>query len=131
MDWITEHVALGNFLDARAPGLARQVQAVLCLKPGCCDPARNDVEVLCVPLVDGAGNDPERVRDAVAFLHSVVQDGERVLVHCHAGKSRSAGVVARYLVEHRGFDRDAAIVHIAARRKICLSPGIEEVVGAP
>lgn len=23
LDWITEHVALGNFLDARAAGLAR------------------------------------------------------------------------------------------------------------
>lgn len=56
---------------------------------------------------------------------------ERVLVHCHAGKSRSARVVARYLVEHRGFAREAAIAHISARREIHLLPGIEEILGTP
>lgn len=104
------------------------MRAVLCLKPNCCDERREDVEVFCVPLVDGAGNDPARVTDAVAYIHSVVEDGERILVHCHAGKSRSASIVARYLMKFQGFERNAAIRHIAARREIYLSPGIDTIL---
>nr|WP_276569037.1 dual specificity protein phosphatase [Thiocapsa imhoffii] len=99
------------------------------MKECCCDEGREDVEVLCVPLIDGPGNDPRGVREAVRFIADVVAAGERILVHCHAGRSRSAAVVARYLVESQGMTRHASLALISAKREIYLSEGIEEVLG--
>jgi protein-tyrosine phosphatase len=127
MDWITDQVAIGNYLDAAT--LPPGVDAVLCLKEDCCDEGREDVEVLCVPLIDGPGNDPRGVREAVRFIADVVAAGERILVHCHAGRSRSVAVVARYLVDSRGMTRRAALELINAKREIYLSEGIDEMLG--
>ncbi len=122
MDWITPNVAIGNYLDVDA---STDVDWILCLKPGCCE-RRRDRDVECIPLVDGPGNTPERLRDAVAFIEDVVGAGERVLVHCHAGRSRSVVVVALYLMRERGITAEGALEYIAERREIFLSPGIEE-----
>lgn len=127
MDWITDQVAIGNYRDAAA--LPAGIDAVLSLKEDCCDECREDVEVLCVPLVDGPGNDLRGVWEAVGFIADVVAAGERILVHCHAGRSRSVAVVARYLVESRGMTRHAALALISAKREIYLSEGIDEVLG--
>ena len=54
--------------------------------------------------------------------------GARILVHCHAGRSRSVVVVARFLMQSRGLAAQAALDLIAARREIYLSPGIEELL---
>jgi len=129
MDWITDQIAIGNYLDAAAPPAG--VDALLCLKADCCDEGREDVEVLCIPLVDGPGNDPRDVREAVRVIADVVAAGERILVHCHAGRSRSVAVVARYLVEFRGMSRQAALALIGEKRAIYLSDGIEELLVEP
>ncbi|CRI67812.1 hypothetical protein THIOKS1850012 [Thiocapsa sp. KS1] len=60
MDWITDQIAIGNFGDAVT--LPSDVDALLCMKSDCCDEGKEDVEVLCVPLVDGPGNDLRDVR---------------------------------------------------------------------
>ena len=89
---------------------------------------RTDVDVLCVPLVDGPGNDRRWVRQAVAFIDDVVSAEDSVLVHCHAGRSRSVAVVARFLSESQGITRQSALALIAAKRDIYLTEGIEEVL---
>jgi protein-tyrosine phosphatase len=127
MDWITEQIAVGNFLDAA--DLPAEIDAVLCLKANCCDEGRLDVAVLSVPLVDGPGNDPRQVAEAVRFIADVVDEGERILVYCHAGRFRSVAVVARYLVEYRGMTSHAALALIKDKREIYLSDGIEELLG--
>jgi protein-tyrosine phosphatase len=128
MDWITPQVAIGNYLDANA--LPADIDALLCLREDCCDEARTDVDVLCIPLVDGAGNDPHRIAEAVRFIADVCEAGDKVLVHCHAGRSRSVVVVARYLVEHQGMSAATALGLIARKRAIYLSDGIEELLRA-
>jgi len=35
MDWITENIAIGNFIDAEN-ATKDEVDAILCLKPDCC-----------------------------------------------------------------------------------------------
>lgn len=127
MDWITEQIAVGNFLDAAV--LSGEIDAVLCLKENCCDEGRLDVAVLCVPLVDGPGNDPRHVAEAVRFIADAVDADERILVHCHAGRSRSVAGVARYLVEQCGMTRHAALALIEEKREIYLSDGIEDLLG--
>lgn len=127
MDWITEHVAVGNFIDARDVTDA-DVDAILCLRPGCDCEERDDVDAVVYPLADGPGNRREDVLEAIDFVHGCVQTGERVLVHCHAGRSRSVCVVAAWLALHRGRTRSEALQMIADKRPIYLSPGVEEIL---
>jgi len=123
MDWITQQIAIGNFVDAQ--NAAGCVDHILCLKPNCCA-GRTDVNTTCIPLYDGKGNAPELYARAVRVVHRAVEKGETILVHCHAGRSRSVAVVARHLMEQEGVSRDEALQHIATKRDIYLSPGIEE-----
>ena len=125
MDWITEQIAIGNYLDAES--LPAGIDAVLCLREDCCD-GRTDVDALCLPLLDGAGNAPQDINDALDFIHEVVTAGQRILVHCHAGRSRSVVVVARHLMRSRGLTVQAALELIASKREIYLSPGIEDLL---
>ena len=124
MNWITENIALGNFLDAQNP--PAEIDSILCLKPDCCQ-GRKDIDVLHIPLVDGSGNNPVLFKKAVDFIRQRVFAGKRILVHCHAGKSRSVCIVARYLMEEEGLSRDDALAKISSKREIHLTNGIEEI----
>ena len=119
MDWITKNIAIGNFVDARKLRLS-DADAVLCLIENCCDETNDRHCVMCVPLVDGAGNDPNVLEEAIDFLDAIVKSGERVLVHCHAGRSRSVCVVARYLMMRCGLSRNAALQKIEEQREVFL-----------
>jgi hypothetical protein len=82
MDWITDRVAIGNYLEAQDPELLRRsgFQSVLSLDGTLSseDACRLGVgAVAAFRLIDGAGNDLRVFRLAVESL------GE--LVHCHAG----------------------------------------------
>ena len=127
MDWITSRIAIGNFIDAES-AIESELDAILCLKENCCDEKDERFLVSCVPLVDGAGNAKDMFDDAVDFIDDVVSDGERILVHCHAGRSRSVCIVARYLMTRKGMSRDRALSLISGKGEIYLSPGIEEIL---
>jgi protein-tyrosine phosphatase len=124
LNWITDQIAIGNVNDALAPDPA--VDFILCLKPGCCAD-RADFDAVCIPLVDGAGNNQTLIRQALSELNQAVADGLKVLVHCHAGRSRSVSVVARYLMESMGITAEEALALIQQKRGIYLSQGIEEI----
>ncbi len=51
-----------------------------------------------------------------AFVEAALERQERVLIHCAAGISRSATLMAAYLMWKNGWTRDAAIDHIKQRR---------------
>jgi hypothetical protein len=123
MDWITDMIAIGNLIDAEKPD--KRINHILCLKPDCCK-GRTDIKVTCIPLVDGPGNRRKLYKMAVNTIRSALEAKEHILVHCHAGRSRSVAVVARYLMEFEGLNRDQAIRIIADKREICLSDGIED-----
>ena len=126
MDWITKHIAIGNFLDARKS--KTQVDAMLCLLDSCCNPADRHVDVECIPMVDGAGNEDHKIREALSFINDIVSAGDRILVHCHAGRSRSVVIVAKYLMKYRRHTRSDALLKISEAREIYLSPGVEDIL---
>ena len=126
MDWITENIAIGNYLDAEQPG--DKVDAILCLKENCCNEANSDYDIVAIPLIDGSGNDPRIFDIAVGFIDDIVSSGERILVHCHAGRSRSVCIVARYLMVKHKLTVHQAFQKIEAKREIYLSTGIEEIL---
>lgn len=71
--------------------------------------AVNDNEsAMILPYLDGAA-------DAIA---TAVGQGENVLVHCQQGISRSATILAAFLVKHCGLTADSAIEQIQSRRHV-------------
>ena len=73
-------------------------------------------------VVDDVDNEPicnhfERTNGVIAHKDSVV------FVHCWAGVSRSATIVAAYLIQHFGLSANEAIKYIQHRRQ-CVSPNL-------
>jgi hypothetical protein len=71
-----------------------------------------------VGLVDGPGNPPLRMVAALLLLHTIVESGVTVLVHCQAGMSRSVMVVAAYLDMVGASSLDDALAKIMPLRKV-------------
>jgi protein-tyrosine phosphatase len=84
--------------------------------------------VVFFPLQDGPGDDLERFGRAVDWLGQLVQEGPPVFAHCRAGRSRSAAVVAAYLMRSRGLSAEDAVEFVASRRAIELNPEMAALV---
>ncbi|MBF0235349.1 MAG: dual specificity protein phosphatase family protein [Desulfamplus sp.] len=125
MDWITDKIAIGNFRDARE--FESEVDAILCLIPNCCDEENAAVDTLSIPLRDANGNRKQDAQLAIEFISGVVASGDRILVHCQAGRSRSVCIVAAYFVVHNNMSVNEALSFIQSKRDIYLSDGILEI----
>ena len=130
MDWITDEIAIGNYLDALDTELIRRerIRSALSLdgtlhgkEPSECGLQRIEV----VPLEDALGNEPQLYRLAVGFLTELVREAPPVLVQCHAGRSRSVVVVAGYLVTAHGLAQEEALTFVASKREVAVTPGLE------
>jgi protein-tyrosine phosphatase len=61
---------------------------------------------------------------AFEFIHTALSTGKHVLVHCFAGKSRSASVVIGYLIKHCNMRFEEAYTHVKHIR-----PSIDPNIG--
>jgi protein-tyrosine phosphatase len=103
VDWITQTIAIGNYLDAQDAELLRtcRIRSVLSLDGTVERSGATELgveEIVSLNLIDGAGNDLRVVELAVESLVRLASSLPPVLVQCHAGRSRSPLVVARSLV---------------------------------
>ncbi len=135
MDWITDTIAIGTYVEARNRPLllGARIRSIICLDRAVCDPDEASLDVddyEVVGLADGPGNDPRTFERAVNLVGSFSQQSPKLLVHCRAGRSRSAIVVAGYLMRDQHWPSAQAMAFIAARRNIQLSPGIEDLLHA-
>lgn len=127
MTFITDTIAIGNFIDAedRAVRDASGIRSILCLNgllTGC-KPADCGVEALsCFNLHDGRGNDPYIFARAVKLVGQLALNHPKLLVHCHAGRSRSVMVVAAHLVRQNAWDLRQALDFIHAKRPEIVPP---------
>ncbi len=127
MDWINPQIAIGNIEDAmRRVDLEKAgVTAVLSLNGFPTLSASNAFSWCCVPLIDGPGNQPSSLRTAVEALHSLIEDGHKVLVHCAEGASRSPFVVACYLATYEKVTFDEALELVADKRpRVAITPAL-------
>jgi protein-tyrosine phosphatase len=132
MDQIIESIWIGNYLDAQDPEAKTTagIRSILCLD-GCLTGLKASelgaerIEV--AQLIDGAGNPPERFLRAVRILQELVAKHPPVLVHCHAGQSRSAAVVCKYFMME-GDSLGEAMRKITSKRRVAIIAGLQEAL---
>lgn len=59
-----------------------------------------------------------QIDDACEFIDSKLLNGEKVLVHCYAGISRSASVIIYYMMNRFNMSYKRALQYVKARRKV-------------
>jgi len=133
MDWITESIAIGTYLDAQDGDLLKQfgIRSVLGLVSTLAGIAPDQLgleRIEIVPLIDGPGNDRRVFLRAVDTLEELVREAAPVLVHCHAGRARAPVVVAGFLMKTLGLDADPALERVRARRDISPEPALSALL---
>ena len=56
------------------------------------------------------------------YVHSMLRKGKVILVHCYAGKQRSASIVCAYLMKYLNLDLNEAKYLISTKRKHIFTP---------
>lgn len=131
MDWICPEIAIGNCREARDWKLLQRerIGSILSLDGSVREEEAESLgvaDIIMVELIDGPGNDPRRFIKAADSLSSLVSSEPPVLVQCHAGRSRSAVVVAAFFMISLGLTSQQAIARVASRRDIQISEGLLE-----
>jgi len=126
MDFITDSIAIGNFIDASNVENLREngIRSIVSLDGKLLTEHAIHLgvaEIASYHLIDGAGNDLRRFRSAIDSLGRLLLTQSPVLVHCHAGRSRSVAVVAGYLMGIHQFGARDAIAMIHAKRETNVS----------
>lgn len=133
MNWITKNIAIGNYLDAKNILLLKEekIKAILSLDGSTKASSTSDLGVKKIEtyrLIDGAGNDLRVFQRAVDELERLVEKYKKVLVHCHAGKSRSVVITAGYLMKAKHLEADEALAKVTALRKSQVSPELVDLL---
>jgi protein-tyrosine phosphatase len=133
MDWITDQIAIGNYIDALDLELIRNsgFASALSLDGTLHGKAPSQFgldRIEVVMLEDAPGNESRLFLRAVEYLETLIEESPPVLVQCHAGRSRSAVVVAGYLMKAHGLTSDAALAQVAAKRSIAVTAGVERLL---
>ena len=127
MTFITDTIAIGNFMDAQDHAALQEagIRSILCLNGFLSGLQPDDLGVeamTCFNFTDGSGNDPQLFDRAVKIVGQYAQQNPKLLVHCHAGKSRSVMVVASHLVRQHQLDLRRALEFIQAKRPEVMYP---------
>lgn len=57
-------------------------------------------------------------------IHDYLANNKKILIHCYAGKQRSASVIVAYCVRYLDLSLNDAIILLKTRRKIVFTPFI-------
>lgn len=128
MDFVTDRIAVGSRFDAadyprlREDGMTAVLNVAWDLDivyPCPSDePHMFAIEYQKVGLIDGPGNLPETLMAAVWMLGQLAERHDRILVHCHAGVSRSATVTALHIATTDGESFLESLNRVRQRRTV-------------
>lgn len=122
MDQITSHIWLGDSGAARdyntlkKEGITATLNVAIDLDTS--DYYGPDVLRCKRGLIDGPGNEQADFDKAVQLLIELLAEGHKVLVHCHAGVSRSPSVVAAHIAKTTGNSFQYALDFVGEKRPI-------------
>lgn len=117
MDQITSQIFIGDWLDGKdlVELKNNKISGILNVCP---DNAAEGqaLQYVFIPLGDGPGNNFKDFERAVFELDDMIKENMKVLVHCHAGQSRSVSVVASWLSWRGKVDLLSSLNFIAQKR---------------
>lgn len=119
MDEVAQNLFVGTAGDATDESTLRAHGIEVIVSLTAASPAEDvpaAVTLVEVPMMDGPQNSREAFETAVAAVGSRLATGEKTLLHCSAGASRSPAVAAAALALHRDSELEAAFQQILTRR---------------
>ncbi len=133
IDQITKEIFIGNGNSAKDPTIIsdRKIKGILSLNDGLKpeEASRLGVnEIATFSLIDGEGNDLRVFERAVSTLERMVVDHGQVLIHCHAGRSRSVVIAAGYIMRTRGIEPEDALMYVETRRESAVAPDLKRLL---
>jgi protein-tyrosine phosphatase len=111
LDWITNEIALGDIDDSRDP---EGVDAVLNVAAEV--PILHNLPCLHLKIEDSWSISRRDLSRAMKFLTDRTVAGQKVLVHCNSGISRSPAIVAAFLCSTIGISGRDALKIIQQKR---------------
>jgi len=113
---ITDHIFLGPYHAAQNLQYRNEygITHILNCTPDALE-GLQDIQVRQMNIHDGESIPPDLVRFAVRTIDEVVKDGGKILVHCHAGISRSPSLVCAYFM-YKGHSWDEALAFVRSKR---------------
>lgn len=129
MNKITDRIYIGNYSSAQMLDFSNResITHVLNCTPDTHDGLKN-FKVSQLSVHDGYDMKAEDVQFAVRMISEAVRNGGKILVHCHAGISRSTSMVCAYLM-YCGMSWDEARDFVTRRRPQAFPhPNIERSV---
>lgn len=124
MDRITENIWIGDISDAQTESMSEYgITRVITV---CQDSVEDNIgcEYSYYNMSDGPDNkyggrhDYDYFASAADELLNAVQDGQKTLIHCHKGQSRSASVLIAVLGRLRGMTYEESESYVSQRRDI-------------
>ena len=92
-------------------------------------PAQLGVEKIVVrPMLDGHGNQASAFCHMIDDLVRLEREHGPVMVHCHAGRSRSVILVAGYLRRTQGYFPEVALRLVQKHRHSQIQPGLKPLL---
>lgn len=124
---------LGNALDIREPQPLFEAEIAAVVDVAFEEPPAQlprEFIYLRIPLNDGGGNEPTRLKLAVQSLVDLLQDNTRTIIACSAGMSRSPTIASFALAVFLGTPPKTALQRIAAVRSLEIKPTLWADVAA-
>jgi atypical dual specificity phosphatase len=119
MDEVAQNLFVGTTADATDESTLRAHDITVIVSLTASSPTENvspEVTLVEVPMMDGPRNSREAFETAVDAVESRLAAGDRTLIHCSAGASRSPAVAAAALALHRDGELKTALQQVLNRR---------------
>jgi len=117
---------LGNIIDSQNKGFLKKIDVVInCSKDIAFSvPYTNNIRI---PIEDDLQK-TEMVKlytmlpDITRKMHDYLANNKTILIHCYAGKQRSAAVIVAYCIRYLDLSLNDAVILLKTRRKIVFTP---------
>lgn len=107
-----------NEVELKKLGITHIITAILGVNPQ----FPQDFVYLNVPIRDVESEDiKSHLTTTTQFIDDAVKSGGKVLIHCVCGISRSATIVAAWMMSRNGYTVDEAI-HLLKEKRECVDP---------
>jgi len=92
---------------------------IISVMAGFIPPFPDDFKYLVINALDNENNDlSDSFKFSNEFIENALDDNGKVLIHCMAGRSRSATILIAYLIHTLGIDVDNILLAVQNKRNI-------------